>query len=38
MAKRSLESGLGRGLGAILGDAALQDQQGLYQCTPSEEK
>lgn len=28
MAKRNLETGLGRGLGAILGDAALQDQQG----------
>ena len=28
MAKRTIETGLGRGLGAILGDAALKDQQG----------
>lgn len=34
MAKRSLETGLGRGLGAILGDAALQDQQGSSLTLP----
>lgn len=28
MAKRGMESGLGRGLGALLGDAALQTQEG----------